>query len=422
MPRKSRSQTSPAMFLVSETHWSIDPDGTHHSTNHTSGPWGPYYNGSTEEIVYGNGKQHANPCDHVKAKVEYKYLPPFTIHISAPLGYTVGEDHTSVVWVNDPVFPPAGSVPRPGFNMFQFYLRAFQNARPKFRNAGQLVNDILEIKDLARLVPHGKDLDDIMRALRGVVDSHVSWDTFLSRLTKAVSGQYLNLQFGILTTISAVFDFASGLIEFNQKLKAFRRGAGKKDTFRYKESFSSNDKAFHTLGSYLLWSEHTETSFPGNQEYHSTIVGSYSIGLSEIDVPKIFRKYMGFRNDPKIIWNAIPFSFIVDWFLGVSRSLDAFDEGAIPVSFTVESMVVSRKYDFRIDWVADSVPPSGLIVSNDFRGGARYCRYEGTVYSRWLLDREVLGRLQGLAPLPTFGNLSGDELILGGALGAQRLR
>jgi hypothetical protein len=330
-----------------------------------------------------------------------------------------------VVWVTDPVFPSADQVPVPGFNMFQFYLRAYQHCKPKFRAPGQLVNDLLELRDLARIVPHGDDLKDIMNALRALGLFGGRGESFLSalkRVSKAVSGQYLNLEFGILTMIQSISDFASSVIEFNSKLDAFLRGAGKTEKWHYRERFSSNEKAEHTLGSFLLWREFTRTTFPGLQEYHATIIGSYTIGLKKIDVPKVFRKYIGFRSDPRIIWNAIPFSFVVDWFLGISNALESFDPGAIPVTFTIDQMVVSRKYTTQIDWVASRNPPSGSVLTNDFPDSASYCRYTNKRYSRYLLEHETLSRLQALAPLPTWDNLSLHELILGGALASQRLR
>jgi hypothetical protein len=62
------------------------------------------------------------------------------------------------------------------------------------------------------------------------------------------------------------------------------------------------------------------------RKFHATMVYSYTL-------PTIMGPYrellglldgLGINLNPAIIWNAIPWSFVVDWFIGISRWLNQF--------------------------------------------------------------------------------------------------
>jgi hypothetical protein len=80
--------------------------------------------------------------------------------------------------------------------------------------------------------------------------------------------------------------------------------------------------------------------------YHATMRYTYvapgTLGiLQKIDA---WTDAFGVRLDASIIWNAIPFSFIVDWVVDVSGFLRRFSVNNLGLQVTVEDFCSSLKY------------------------------------------------------------------------------
>lgn len=84
---------------------------------------------------------------------------------------------------------------------------------------------------------------------------------------------------------------------------------------------------------------------------------------------------LGFTNPLKVVWNALPFSFIVDWFLDVSNFLSAFLTLQHAADWDVDrvssSVTTEARYSFRV------TSSAGVIVEQ--RVGSQFAR----LYQRW---------------------------------------
>jgi hypothetical protein len=93
---------------------------------------------------------------------------------------------------------------------------------------------------------------------------------------------------------------------------------------------------FHQVGTL---SAHRSWSYPV-RAFNATMEYSYSLpSLSELEIQlRGFLDKIGVRPDPSIIWNALPWSFVVDWFAGIGQWLERF-KGA-----NIEPRLVIRNY------------------------------------------------------------------------------
>jgi hypothetical protein len=124
----------------------------------------------------------------------------------------------------------------------------------------------------------------------------------------------------------------------------------------------------------------------------------------------LFKKWIGFRGDPRIVWNAIPFSFVIDWVLKVGDWLSQFDEGAFPVRLTILDACVSRKFTLSCKFLHKYTPSTAWTSSGgDFTFGEVTQKiYERSV----ILPSDVMSS----NALPQWDNLSLRELALATSL------
>jgi hypothetical protein len=80
--------------------------------------------------------------------------------------------------------------------------------------------------------------------------------------------------------------------------------------------------------------------------YHATMRYTYTLPMlakAEEQV-KVRLDNLGVRLDPSIIWNAIPFSFLIDWVIDVSAFLRSFARDNWPISTVVQEFCHSMTY------------------------------------------------------------------------------
>lgn len=145
-------------------------------------------------------------------------------------------------------------------------------------------------------------------------------------LAKNVAGAHLNYKFGIKPTIGDVSDMLKGVLSLQNKLRAFEEALGGiikdrvtllSDTTNRSGSVSN----FVNTGDTLTWSG----------ALHRTVKGHMSWTPQPLAVmggmDKILRGLadsLGFELNPRIVWDALPFTFVLDWFFGIGGWLDNF--------------------------------------------------------------------------------------------------
>lgn len=333
-----------------------------------------------------------------RPRVKIKPLPfhkCFHTKLRTSLGFKSALWKDGSAWQSyDPLFGPIDqTIPDiPEIDSYDY--EAINSITPKLKADLSVPNFLFELKDLKKVIPSSQQLQRISAALIALTTNPFKggrrWGA--SELHNAAAGQHLSAQFGYLPLIDDAFNLVLSIDTFNQRVFDFQKRAGKPQTGYYRKVLPTTvgEKKYGGVSANLRpW---TRDSIIRDTVTYG-VRYTYSLEMGSLKVPSLFYKYMGFRANPRILWDAIPFSFIVDWFFGIGSFLAQFDAGAVPVNMHIISGWRTRKTTIRREHGFEAVPhASGYWVS----GPGLYATTEFTVYERlpWVFDTSVLGSLQ----------------------------
>jgi hypothetical protein len=100
----------------------------------------------------------------------------------------------------------------------------------------------------------------------------------------------------------------------------------------------------------MYWNSYQQQLFEGVYSkfvllptYRATVKYRYTLDVPDVSKFKASLDALGIRLDPSIIWNAIPFTFIVDWFVSVSNFLEQFARDNIGTTIEIADFCSSVK-------------------------------------------------------------------------------
>lgn len=157
-----------------------------------------------------------------------------------------------------------------------------------------------------------KDIDGLVRSIGS---TKVPPKTLRKRLTtKNVAQQHLELQYGIIPLLSDVYESAT----------AFAAIANRPRKMSVTASASTKD----------LWVEQSYVS-----GYEHSITGRSSVRYKAEFVEMNPLRSLGLLDPAGMIWEGIPFSFVIDWFIPIGQYLDLLN--VIPY---LDGQVVTTRY------------------------------------------------------------------------------
>lgn len=223
--------------------------------------------------------------------------------------------------------PAYNSIPEvPSIDWNDFDYKAWAAMHPQIKTDISLVNFVLELKDLKRL----PDL----------------WSAMRSRL-KNLANLHLNYSFGWMPFLSDVWALYSAMFRMRKRILDFIDGANKAKTVHYSWKVPSHtasvthDITFYGSPRFItVEDEFSEVELHATMQYSYT-VGNYSKLVSELGG---WLDALGINLNLQIIWNAIPFSFVVDWFFNVGQWLGSQKGEVLPVITSVTRYMHSCKY------------------------------------------------------------------------------
>lgn len=204
------------------------------------------------------------------------------------------------------------------------------NMWPRIRAEVLSLNSLYELKDFKRL-------PDLLRRISSVFAQTPKWVRALAAGSRAPireafrlgSEAYLSNEFAIrplLADITGVFD---ALMSFKKQLRKLQEEQGKRRTIYYSRPlttlFPELDEnyllpvAFYYNGIrfYRKVERIWDPIFRCSMDYSFVIP---AMSQEELEV-KALLDSLGVNLNPQIIWNALPWSFVIDWFVGVNRWL-----------------------------------------------------------------------------------------------------
>lgn len=392
----------------SETHLSCESWVTRNSTGATID--GPHYYDydvitTDESIVYANRWQRFNPCIHKKWKAEW-HTPLAVGCFALPDDHT---DHTNVVKAGLVAFdsPSAvlnlisSAVGHSGFNWGNFAQRAIEKMTPTLESGFSLGNFLFELKEIKSLVKW--------------------WNSGRSYMDN-LANNTLNYSFGLRPFLMDLRNLAKGLYKFREKLAELKAGAGKLQVRHYSEETSYLDgDTFLASGAM----EYRGNWFVPKCKWTATMVYTYQFPEIDKGLNDLYRLYVnentsteeflalldsiGANLNPQIIWDAIPYSFVVDWFFNVGDWLRQWRRKWIEVALTIKDFGVSVKFPYHgyTEFRLAGFRPSAWLPRHEFFG-SYYHRFPLKIDDRSFTVSQT-------------GELTFRKFILGSLLIRQRL-
>jgi hypothetical protein len=218
-----------------------------------------------------------------------------------------------------------GFIPEPlGINLLE--QTALSTVLPGIKAELSLINSLIELKDFSSLP---KTIAKVAHVLEEIPPLYKR----LRDITKTSADGYLQAKFNILPLLSDISGIHAALSSAEKRIAALVAGAGKPRTRHWTKSISERpDPQPEITPDYLAFNRAgCLTMF----RFERTVKSEPSIFHVQIQYNYLFTEYQtvhaqllglldafGVNLNPSIIWNALPWSFVVDWVFGVGRFLD----------------------------------------------------------------------------------------------------
>jgi len=254
---------------------------------------------------------------------------------------------------------------------------------PSFSERNSLVNFVLELKDIRRI-------PDVWSKRRGVL--------------KNIANAHLNYAFGIAPLVSDITSLVNTFTNFRKKVRDLQSGSGKTITRHFSSTLPVSTLPMESVvyseggADYEVRSRHSWVKTP---RYHASMRYSYKLpDMTQIGNQVLaLLDALGVRRDGAIIWNAIRFSFVADWFVRCGKFLNGLSVDNLQIPVVIEDFCHSANYSILNE-----------LLDSDF--GARHlvCQRAISYYIR----RRTIPRLN--VPSLDKGEVTISKVALGASL------
>lgn len=295
-------------------------------------------------------------------------------------------------------------------------LELFRRKVAKFDDLS-IANFLIELRELRHIGKRLKELSE---------KQHWSW---LSRsqlpakrqLAFNIADSHLSIKFGVVPLVNDIFTMLRAMLNLRKRVKYLLAQLHRMNTItasikQYKVSDSGwIDNIYSNFVDLLCDGMTDYRAVPGvlhcrHSEFTPQVGMKYSLfceKLSEMNLHlRVFLEAFGIKWDPVIVWNAIPFSFLLDWIFDVAGWLGKLDQlSFLPVKLRVHDFYIQWKYDLSflaatsacsfehpIDLAGTSTPRPGRFNLT----GDRFCRvrfmpdYKHLRLAKW--DQNVINK------------------------------
>jgi hypothetical protein len=276
-----------------------------------------------EKMIYTLGKSRFNQCIHDRVK-RFCEEPMTTGH---DVFYDIPGDVRRTTWYSAPDALEAHATAE------ATALSTLGNSEFKVGYNGLSLND-LAVQGMERMRPDltQVSLPNFLLDISQLKDLINLWRRNIS-LKKNLAGGFLNYKFGWKPTVGDLQGMAAAIRQTGQSIGRFSAMCG--------QTLSDHCRL---SGPKTVTTVHGSFDFHGNSHYPckwtAEIQGSVTahvryrvmpiLALNEFDlIMRGFADALGVQLNPRILWDKLPFSFVVDWFLSVGNFLDRFSIDAL---------------------------------------------------------------------------------------------
>lgn len=420
------------------------------SSTFTIPSYGYNYSSGSETIDDdGNPLIHSNkPCLHIINRFIESPLPV----IQTGYGAIPGSNISSGYDPGDPLYksndcvvgacrfndPASLAVDYPGSDNFptlsdvpnDIQARMFERLMPKVNDGLSLVNFVLELKDLRRMFDW-KTVESLFGRYVTIRGKEYWQKPKLKKRIKDASDDYLNYSFGWKPLVGDLEKMVKTLRGLGKRLAYLKNHSGKElvrqgsytlEVPSFPDSIDVGSASYASCAQVFSYYNTESSSIHGVHSqfyeylprYHASVKFIYRLPYSWDGVMVRIRGFLdalGVRLDPSIIWNAIPFSFVVDWIISVGDWLRQLS----PTDLGMEIVVIDASHS--VKWSFARVTTGVFEVHSSHPSYPDPLEVELGVQERAYYERAIWNpsKFASNVTMPT-----GTQLSLAGALGISR--
>lgn len=237
---------------------------------------------------------------------------------------------------------------------------------PAIKSEMSLPNSIIEIKDVRQLRHSYNKVSSLLkRVLVGtqIRGNSTYKDKTLKALIRTSSDAYLQKSFALDPLIADVGAIRKVLAQTEARVREILKDEGRVLVKHFSARLQGYDtetkQATGTMPSKTYYLLQRDVTYP-TARFNATLVYSYRLTEYERTHASTLALLDAFGVNwrPSIVWNAIPFSFMVDWFVDIGRWLDNLQLRNIEPINELHSYVWSVKIERTVNMGIHLNPPS----------------------------------------------------------------
>jgi hypothetical protein len=317
------------------------------------------YGVNGEQIVYttkrANQRAKSNYCYHTKERFWYTGgTDPLNLNLVSPSGWTTEyrghhanacNARTTIVNAANSALVQTGAAVL-GANAQAWMNEYFSRAQPDLTTVS-IPNFLLDIDELFSLYElwkkRSKDFPRYIKTVKNATKKDV---------VDSIPEKFVAYKFGWKPTVADLTDLIDGVLNLRKKIADFQSKLG---TLYQTGSNYNTGLPTSASGTTVYPSGSHTCTWTANCQRKATVSITYApqplavIGSLDL-VLRALLDSMGFELNPRIIWDAIPFSFVVDWFFNVGGFLARYKVDALELPIVLVDAYVSYKEITNIQW------------------------------------------------------------------------
>lgn len=239
--------------------------------------------------------------------------------------------------------------------------QACNGMKPTLTGPLSLTNFILELRDLKLLFRTMRNTKRVISKLLSI--KRKPGESRTRALIRTLASLHLGYQFGVKPFIGDLITLFGKLTSIEETLRLYKSQCGVVQTRHWQKTLVDNEISRQILSSPY---ENYVCELQTNVVFNATMQYTYT-------VPEIDSKYaklkgildlLGLKVNASVIWEAIPFSFVVDWFVGVDDFLSQFDTDYLEAQVTILDFCYSFKVNESVAYLVGAGWSESINRSN----------------------------------------------------------
>jgi hypothetical protein len=367
------SITGGAEMYKSRNDASIDISSFQKNTDDVCGEdeywrYGTIPGAKSESISYETPrfKRYGN-CSHVKVLRTFQG-GSYNGHNDDPHGGHTFSTSDRRIWANNLQAWVNG---KPAFqvDVKSLCAEAYSNMKPSLDCGFSLSNFLIELAEfkwIYHAFKKAKKSYDFVNKVRktklgrsfDALEAVVGVDTSRKNAVQNMGGAYLMYQFGWKLFVKDLMELYTQLANMEKTLHDYASRQNIPQVRHFKKSLYTGETGGENYSSF-------RRSYRYDCDFFATMKYTYRVGGLQSEYAKLkgILDIIGLKANLSVLWNAIPFSFVVDWFLNVGDSLESvFNKDYLESNVTILDFCYSVKSKLIEEaWLSGPNYPEGYL-------------------------------------------------------------